>query len=634
MQNILDNRSRTIQLGHTSRQDAVNNDQLRKQLGGTNNNRSYTASPFSNYGRWGSGNPFLQNLLHIIQQLLRELEQNCQQDKPAKHDRYRSFDGSGNNRRNEQWGAAEQPQIRLLPVDNSREPGGAAEASLPTPREVSNAVSAQNGDTANSKGLSDMFWLWGQFLDHDITLVHTNETESADISIPKGDPHFDPRGTGEATMHFTRSAHETDSAGQRQHINSITAFIDGSNVYGSDEAAADNLRSHEGGKLRVSEGNYMPYDDDGQYVAGDIRSNENIGLTSMHTLWMREHNRIADELADKHPRWSDEQLYQEARKINVAQMQAITYNEFLPALVGEDAIPEYQGYDRKVDPGISNVFAGATFRLGHTMLSSELLRLDENGEEIAEGNVALRDAFFRPDKVEEAGIDPILRGAASQTAQAVDTNIVDDVRNFLFGPPGAGGFDLAALNIQRGRDHALPGYNDAREAMGLSRIESFDDPIWRDGVGEKLAQIYDSPDDVDLWVAGLAERETGDSLVGELATAILVDQFTRLRDGDSFWYENKGQFSRREVREFNELKLSDIIKRNTDIENIQDNAMVASNIHQTQPEPAPMMQPMTMRMSGFDIMPMRMMVAEPVPASLDTGQTRNIRDAIRDGLFG
>ena len=138
-------------------------------------------------------------------------------------------------------------------------------------------------------------------------------------------------------------------------------------------------------------------------------------------------------------------------------------------------------------------------------------------------------------------------------------------------------FDLASLNIQRGRDHGLPGYNDAREAMGLSRIESFDDPVWRDGVGAKLAQVYDSPDDVDLWVAGLAEKETGDSLVGELSTAILTDQFTRLRDGDRFWYEN--QFSGKELQELNNLKLSDVIKRNTNIENIQSNVMVASNVH-------------------------------------------------------
>lgn len=496
---------------------------------------------------------------------------------PDKTNQYRTYDGTANNRKNPTWGSTEQPQLRLTPQDTTREPGGTTEATLPNPREVSNAVSAQTGNTANSKGLSDMFWLWGQFLDHDITLVETDTSQSANISIPQGDAYFDPQGTGTATMPFSRSISVTDANGQNQQVNSITAFIDGSNVYGSDETTANNLRSHEGGQLIMSESNLMPEDGSGQYMAGDVRANENVGLTSMHTLWVREHNRIATELATQHPGWDDEKLYQEARSINVAQMQAITYNEFLPALLGEDAIPEYTGYKSNVNPTISNEFAGAIYRLGHTMLSPNLLRLDESGQEIPEGKLALRDAFFQPQVIAETGIESLLRGFAAQTAQAVDPMIVDDVRNFLFGPPGAGGFDLAALNIQRGRDHGLPGYNDAREALGLSRIESFDDPIWRDGVGEKLAQVYDSPDDVDLWVAGLAEKETGNSLVGELSTTILTDQFTRLRDGDQFWYEN--QFSGKQLQELNSLKLSDVIKRNTDIQNIQTNVMVASNVH-------------------------------------------------------
>ncbi|QLQ31846.1 MAG: peroxidase [Candidatus Thiothrix singaporensis] len=490
---------------------------------------------------------------------------------------YRSVDGSGNNLNNTSLGSANQAEIRLTPVDASREPGGTTFSNLPSPRAVSNAVSAQEGNTANSKGLSDMFWVWGQFLDHDLSLVPTASGNSANIAVPTGDPYFDPNGTGSATIGFTRSSTEVDASGQSQQINSITSYIDGSNVYGSDATTADNLRSHEGGKLLMLDGELMPENASGQYMAGDSRANENPALTSMHTLWVREHNRITDELAQQHPQWSDEQLYQEARKINVAQMQAITYNEFLPALLGENALPDYQGYNPAVHPTISNEFAAAIYRLGHTLLSPNLLRLDENGATIPEGNLALRAAFFNPQAVSEAGIEPILRGAASQTAQAVDTMVVDDVRNFLFGQPGDGGFDLVALNIQRGRDHGLPGYNDAREAMGLPRIESFDDPIWRDGTGVKLAQVYASPDDVDLWVGGLAEKETGDSLVGELSSAILVDQFTRLRDGDRFWYENA--FSGKQLQALNNLKLSDVIKRNTDIQNIQDEVMVASNVH-------------------------------------------------------
>ncbi|MDQ5768915.1 peroxidase family protein [Thiothrix subterranea] len=524
----------------------------------------------------GGNKNIFQSVANLIQQLLAQIE-NKHNPKPQPQPQpaeYRSVDGTGNNKKNPTWGSAGIQHQRRIPQDSSREPGGSTEQKLPNPRTISNAVAAQDGaNTVNQKGLSDLFWMWGQFLDHDMTETPTNTAEKAPIAIPAGDPQFDPEGTGTVSIQLSRSAATLDANGQRQQSNNITAFIDGSNVYGSDAEYASKLRTHEGGKLQMSAGDMMPMEN-GQFMAGDIRSNENIGLTSMHTLWVREHNRLADEIAQKNPKMSDEQIYQEARKVNVAQMQAITYNEFLPNLIGKDAIPKYTGYKSNVDPSIDNAFATAAFRMGHTMLSPNLLRLDENGETIEQGNVALRDAFFRPDKVMESGIDPILRGAASQTAQAVDPMIVDDVRNFLF---PQGGLDLAAVNIQRGRDHGLAGYGDTRQALGLRPVNSFDSNVWREGFGEKLASVYDKPADVDLWVAGLAEKPVGDSLFGQTFTKIMSDQFTRLRDGDRFWYEN--QFSGKELQAIKNTKLSDIIERNTDFDNVQKNAFVASNAH-------------------------------------------------------
>ena len=490
----------------------------------------------------------------------------------AAENKYRTADGTNNNLTQSSLGSTNTAFTSIVDKDPDRMLEGVGAASLPNPRDVSNALAAQEGSTVNAKGLSDMFWSYGQFLDHDINLTPTSETETANIKVPTGDVFFDPFGTGTQEMGFHRSV-ALEGEEVRTQVNNITAFIDGSNVYGSTQELADELRSFEGGKLIMGADNLLPVGEHGQFEAGDERANENVGLSSMHTIWAREHNSVAERLAAENPEWNDETLYQEARKWVVGEMQAVTYNEYLPALLGEDWIGDYQGYDSSVDPQISNTFATAAYRLGHTMLSPTMLRLDENGEEIAEGNLQLRDAFFQPDKVKEAGVDPILRGLATQTAQSIDPMIVDDVRNFLFGPPGAGGFDLASLNIQRGRDHGVPGYNDVRESLGLSRIESFDDPIFQDGVGEKLASVYDSPDDIDLWVAGLAEKSEGDSLVGGTFSDILGDQFTRLRNGDRFWYEN--QFSAADVATLNDTKLSDIILRNSDIQNIQENVFVA-----------------------------------------------------------
>lgn len=498
--------------------------------------------------------------------------------------KYQKINGRKNNRRKAAWGAAGSLLIRQVAIDDSRYPNGDPATALPNPRQISNIVVRQDRDTYSAKGLSDMFWLWGQFLDHDITLVHTNSDpdESADIIIPEGDDVF-PVGS---SLPFNRSSSRFDRKERRQHPNVITSFIDGSNIYGSDKDTERALRTFEGGQLMLDEHKLLPKNPQGLYMAGDERANEHIGLTSMHTLWVREHNRIAEAIACKHPRWKDKRLYNEARRIVIAELQAITYNEFLPALLGKKALPGYwrysqdqlPGYQSRIKPNISNLFAAATYRFGHSMLSPNLLRLDENGAEIPQGHVSLGEAFFQPQKVAEAGIEPILRGLASQPAQALDPMIIDTVRNFLIlMPNGVAGFDLASLNIQRGRDHGLPGYNTVRESLGLERIDSFDDPIWRSGFGAKLAAAYDDPDAVDLWVGGLAEKETADALVGETMQLILLDQFRRLRHGDRFWYEH--YFFGRKLKALNNLKLSTIIKRNTPIENVQEDVFVASNIH-------------------------------------------------------
>jgi len=276
------------------------------------------------------------------------------------------------------------------------------------------------------------------------------------------------------------------------------------------------------------------------FLAGDVRSNEQVGLTSMHTLFVREHNRYVEELAAERPGLSGDRLYERGRRFVGALMQAITYNEFLPVLLGEGAIPAYNGYNPNVNASIANVFSAAAYRFGHSMLSPEILRLDQNLNVIPEGNLPLLDAFFTPETItDEGGIDPILRGLAKQIAQRVDPFIIDAVRNFLFGPPGSGGLDLAALNIQRGRDHGLPKYNDTREQMGLTRVESFQDISSDPEIQMRLEDAFGNVDDIDIWTGGLSEDLVPGSHLGELFHLIIKIQFESLRDGDRFWYERK-----------------------------------------------------------------------------------------------
>src|SRR5439155_25875136 len=152
--------------------------------------------------------------------------------------------------------------------------------------------------------------------------------------------------------------------------------------------------------------------------------------------------------------------------------QVITYKEWLPAIFGRNPLAPYRGYDRTVNPGIANEFSTAAFRLGHTLLGTDVEFLDNSAGELFPA-IELREAFFNPAKLSETGIDPILKYLATDPAQQLDNKVVDEVRNFLFGQPGQGGFDLASLNIQRGRDHGLADYNSVRAGYGLPRVTSF-----------------------------------------------------------------------------------------------------------------------------------------------------------------
>ena len=500
-------------------------------------------------------------------------------DRSTRSPEFRTIDGSDNHTSDSAMGAAHTPLLRNVEPDYADGVSSLAGADRPSPRAISNAVADQSESIPNPLGASDYLWQWGQFLDHDIDLTDgTDPPEPAPIAVPTGDPFFDPSGSGTVEIAFNRSLYDdatgTDASNPRQQVNEITSWIDASNVYGSDEVRARALRTLDGtGRLATSDGDLLPFNTAGLpnaggdsaslFLAGDVRANEQVGLAAMHTLFVREHNRLVARLAERHPSWVGDRLYETARRIVGAQMQVITYREFLPALLGSDALPPYRGYDPAVNGRIANVFSTAAYRFGHSALSPTLLRVDANGREVAEGHLALREAFFAPDRLAETGIAPILRGLAAQACQRVDAYVVDDVRSFLFGPPGAGGFDLPALNIQRGRDHGLPSYNAVRQAYGLAPAASFADVSSDPEVQARLASVYASPDAIDVWVGGLAEDPLPGSHVGPLLEAVLVDQFVALRDGDRFWYART--LSDDERRRVEDTRLSDIIQRNTEI---------------------------------------------------------------------
>lgn len=499
-------------------------------------------------------------------------------DDPATFpDEYRTIDGRFNNLARPLLGSAGVPFVRVV------EPAyGDASGTLParldgtSPRAISQALAAQDGSMLSVHGDTNMMWLWGQFLDHDIDETPiAKPKEPFDISIPEGDPWFDPMSSGTVTMALDRSGYRLVND-RREQVNNITAYIDASMVYGSDGPRAAELRTLDGtGRLKTSEGDLMPFNINGfptgpdptdptMFLSGDVRTNENVALIAIHTVFVREHNYWADQIRDANPSMSGDDVYEHARAIIGGIVQAITYREYVPLLLGEDALEPYTGYDPDVDAGISNLFATAAFRMGHSQLDGVLARLNADGSEAPEGNLSLAESFFNPSEIVAHGIDSVLRGVTMTQAQQLDTLLVDEVRNFLFGPPGAGGFDLASLNIQRGRDHGLPDYNAVRVAFGLPAAVEFTDVNPDPGVADALASVYGSCDDIDPWIGMLAEPHVPGAMVGQTLRVVLADQFRRLRDGDRFWYE--AYLPSELVDLVNAQNLSTVLRRTTGLD--------------------------------------------------------------------
>ncbi len=513
---------------------------------------------------------------------------------------YRTFNGTINNLNNTLWGAAGTNLTRKTSIGYRDRISSPAGQNRPNPRQISNELFAQAGLLNDVMGLSDYCWVWGQFIDHDIGIT-PDGNEPAMINVPAGDPWFDPMNSGSVIIPMMRNVFDpetgTSRGNPRQHPNLITAYIDGSGVYGSDEETANWLRTFTGGKLKSSADNMLPFNTltgefdsdidpnaphmdnpvrltDKLYVAGDVRANENPLLLAFHTLFMREHNRLCDDLAAKYPDWNDERLYQHARKIVGALIQSVVYHEWLPAMGVK--LQRYQGYKDDVNPQLTNVFTAAAFRLGHTLLNGNIIRMKNDGDLMEEGNLSLRDAFFNPLIVEESGgIEPFLKGMGTQVQQSLDSKVIDDVRNFLFGPPGAGGLDLASININRGRERGLPDFNTVRQNYGLPKYFFFQQLNWDYNVMIKMVRLYKNINKVDPWVGMLVERPRPNELFGETIMAIMKHQFSALRDGDRFYYENDPALSPFEKGEIRYTTLHDIIMRNTSIELMQRNVFRA-----------------------------------------------------------
>ncbi|XP_067682800.1 peroxidase-like isoform X2 [Haliotis asinina] len=547
--------------------------------------------------------------------------------------KFRTADGSCNNIRHPDWGQSFIPMRRFLSSqygDGISLPRttGSDGSPLVSPRLVSTTLHTPDVDATSQSDVTHMVMQWGQFLDHDVTntpiergtdgaaiicceddvqdgassaaLNLAERHQCFNIAVPPGDRRFN-----RTCLNFVRSVQVANANCETvpgEQLNQLTAYIDASQVYGSTEEEQDDLRAHTGGLLRTSSENpeLLPRNSVTECVtstepnfcfkAGDERVDEHMSLTSMHTIWLREHNRVARKLARINKHWDDERLFQEARRIVGAMMQHITYAEFLPLVLSPKFYNKFKLrpskgpvkiYDDSVDASVRNAFATAAYRFGHSMLRSFFSRPNrrfKGGEDLQ-----LRDSFGNTSIIISSNgdaINQLTRGLLVDRANSVDRHVSPEVSDFLFPDSEGNSLDLMSLNIQRGRDHGLPGYNDWRRWCGFPEAKDF--KTRRGGLAEHsveaaeaLKSLYRSPSDIDLFSGGISERPVPGGLLGNTFSCIVGRQFELFKIGDRFWYETDDKevgFTSDQLTELHHASLSRVVCDNTDTKKIQPNA--------------------------------------------------------------
>ncbi|CAG9818166.1 unnamed protein product [Phaedon cochleariae] len=533
--------------------------------------------------------------------------------------KYRSYDGSCNNLRNPVLGTPNTRYARLLPANYGD--------GISTP-----TLSRSGNDLPLSRSVSlimypdvqieDPIWTlnamqYGQIITHDMSMIagstqaqpHQTKCCSPDgqllqfanipehcypIVLPNNDPSHAQ--SNARCMNFVRTITDRDRGcvGGSQPAEQLTAvnhYLDLSIVYGNNDQVNQQVRQFQGGRLRVDVrgGQEWPprslnasgictiqSPQEACYLAGDARVNQNPQLTLLQIVLLREHNRLADTLAKLNPHWDDETIFQEARKINIAQHQFISYYEWLPIFIGlENSVKNqilYQtrdfvnDYEESVDPTILNEHATAAFRFFHSLIAGNLDLVTE--KRTSYGSLRLSDWFNRPQILEEGNnFDELARGLNTQPQLGSDVYHDSEITQFLFRAGQPFGSDLKSFDVQRNRDHGLASYNDYRQFCGLPKAHTFQDfldVISQKNV-EKLMGLYEGPEDVDLTVGGTLETLVPGTLAGPTFLCILTEQFYRTRKGDRFFFENQGDtgFTLKQLNEIRKTSISRLLCDNS-----------------------------------------------------------------------
>ncbi|XP_058150089.1 dual oxidase 1 [Dasypus novemcinctus] len=510
------------------------------------------------------------------------------------------FDGWYNNLMEHRWGSKGSRLQRLVPAsyaDGVYQPWG--EPHLPNPRLLSNTAMGGPAGQASMRNRTVLGVFFGYHVLSDLVSVERPgcPAEFLNIRIPPGDKVFDPEKRGDVVLPFQRSRWDPKTgqspSNPRDLTNEVTGWLDGSAIYGSSHSWSDALRSFSGGELASGSDPAFPRGAQetllmwiapdpatgqrgprGLYAFGAERGNREPFLQALGLLWFRYHNLCAKKLAGEHPSWGDEELFQHARKRVIATYQNIALYEWLPSFL-QKTPPKYAGYRPFLDPSISPEFLAASEQFFSTMVPPGVYK--RNASCHFQGVVSRNSSVSRalrvcnsywnrehPSLQRAEDVDALLLGMASQIAEREDHVVVEDLRDFWPGPLKFSRTDHLASCLQRGRDLGLPSYTKARAALGLPPISRWQDinPALSGSnstVLKAIAALYSQDlSRLELLPGGLLESH-GDP--GPLFSAIVLDQFVRLRDGDRYWFENtrNGLFSEDEIAEIRNTALRDVL---------------------------------------------------------------------------
>lgn len=510
-------------------------------------------------------------------------------------DSVRRHNGECNNLEAKRLGRAATAFSRFFPAeyeDGIFEPRsfGVSGEPLPSARDVSRKVMRTTNNEDNWRTILVM--LLGQIMNHDMISTPTFRLQvgglaccNPDNSFPEKPPHpvacnsirVAPddelfRGIRTCLSHVRSlpAPFEDCKAGPTQQMNQNSHFLDLSTVYGSTDEQANRLRSFDGGLIKTSGDNLLPKER-GRFFSGEGRFVENPGLTFMHLIFTREHNRLAVELKKLHSNWNDEKLYETARRINIGEFQHIIYSEFVPTILGfkytrdhglDPGFGHSFSYSPNVDPRVNTEFSTAAFRYGHSQIQDEFVLTDEKTG--VETRMTMEESFFQTDLLEKPGFMlQMARALTKQKTRAVDNTFSPSIHERLFAGRAPVGLDLIALNINRGRDHGLPGYYTVLENCRGESLDGtwnsikalFPRSVWND-----LKRVYKSPFDIDLYAGGVAEKRVPGALVGPTFQCIIGEQFFVTRYGDRLFYDNGDLPSSMSFRQVTELQQASLAR--------------------------------------------------------------------------